>query len=167
MIKRVALTKKQKVDIIAEYSEQLTPMITLAKQYAVSRQAIYKILSQAGVDTHKGKIPVSCTTCGKEIMRTKAVIRKRLNLFCGFDCYTAFLQAGNGKPYISSPYHGKLAREYVSKYFALQEQHRVHHEDRNQYNNRLDNLRVFANQGDHVRFHRGFNVIPIWDGSQL
>jgi hypothetical protein len=164
MKQRVYLTQQQKVDIANAYTEQLTPMIQLGLQYGISRQGVYKILHQMGVDTHKGLIPVSCTACGKEIQRCKAHVRKRLHLFCDQKCYFTFLQASG---YKESRWGSMVARDIVNKLFALQDQHRVHHEDRNQYNNRIDNLRVFANQGDHVRYHRGFDVTPIWNGALL
>lgn len=167
MKKRVPLTTKQKVDIIQSYSEQLTPMIELARKYGVTRQYIHRIITKAGIDTSKHKIPVSCTVCGKEVLRTKARIRKQLNHFCSMDCYFAFLEAGNGFPYVQNRHGQRIGRSIVSKYFQLQEKHVVHHENRNNLDNRPTNLKVFANRGDHVRYHRGFDVEPIWDGSTL
>lgn len=158
---RIRLTDKQKVDIVQGYKD-LIPMIELAEKYNITRQGVYKIIKQAGVDTQKALLPVSCNVCGKEIYRNKAKIRRQLHMFCSSDCYTAFLQAGNGSPYVESRYRSRIARTIVSDHFQLQKGHIVHHENRNQTDNRLDNLRVFANQGDHVRYHRGFDVSPIW-----
>ena len=167
MIKHARLTRNQKVDIINAYSNDLTPMITLATQYGVSRQAIHKLLRKAGIDTKKQRLPVSCSVCGMEILRTKARIRKQLNHFCSEDCYHAFLEAGNGLPYIQSRAGQKRARVIVSDHFSLQSGHVVHHENRNCLDNRLTNLKVFANNGDHTRYHRGFDVQPLWDGRYL
>ena len=166
MIKHARLTRNQKVDIIEAYTNQLTPMSTLATEYGITRQGIYKILKQAGADTEKKRLPVSCTACGTEILRTKARIRRQLNHFCSEACYYAFLEAGNGFPYIENRGGQKRARVLVGDYFSLQTGHIVHHENRNTLDNRLINLRVFANNGDHVRHHRGFDVQPIWDGRE-
>lgn len=161
------VTPKQKVDIIKAYDTHLTPMIELAKQYNVTRQAIHKILKRAGTNTRKRRLLVSCTVCSKEIPRTKARIRRQKHHFCSPACYHAFLDAGHGNgPYIPWRHGMRIARQKISGLFSLQEGHVCHHEDRNCYNNQLDNLRVFANQGDHVRYHRGFDVEPIWNGSQ-
>jgi hypothetical protein len=160
------LTKNELVYIIDEYQNQLTPMIVLAEKFGKARQHIYKILRQAGVDTTKRRIPVSCTTCGVEVSRTKARIRRQLHHFCSWDCWDAFLKAGNGFPYIYSRMGQKIARSVVGQHFNLQEGNIVHHEDRNTLNNDLPNLRAFANQGDHLRYHRGFDVLPVWDGSK-
>jgi len=167
MIKHARLTRNQKVDIIEAYTNQLTPMSTLATEYGITRQGIYKILKQAGADTEKKRLPVSCTTCGTEILRTKARIRKQLNHFCSSECYFAFLEAGNGFPYIENRAGQNRARVIVGDHFSLQVGHIVHHENRNCLDNRLDNIRVFANQGDHLRYHRGFDVNTIWDGREV
>ena len=160
------LTKNDKVYIIIAYQE-LTPMAQLAKKFNVTRQAIYKILKQAGIDTSKQGLSVSCTTCGKELVRDKFQIRKQKNHFCDRDCYTAFLQAGNGFPYIQSRHGQRIARSLVSKHFDLKENYIVHHENRNCLDNRLKNLMVFRNQGDHIRYHRGFDVEPVWNGALI
>lgn len=161
------LTPKDKVDIIRAYTEQLTPMVSLAIKYGTSRQAIHKMLKKAGVNTTKGKITVSCSTCGKEFERHKCQIRKQLNHFCCNECYFAFLEAGNGNPYIQSRQGQRMGRKKVSELFDLQPKHIVHHEDRNTLNNMINNLKVFRNQGDHIRYHRGFTIESIWDGTTL
>lgn len=163
MKKRVRLTDKQKVDIINAYQNELVPMIQLAKQYGVTRQAIYKIIKKAGVDTSKRKFAVSCTVCGKITYRPKCRVRERKHIFCSFDCYRAWLNS-LGDKYKPNRHGQRIARHVVSKHFQLQQKHVVHHEDGNCLNNDVSNLRVFACQGDHIRYHRGFDVEPIWDG---
>jgi len=167
MRKRAPLTSRQKVDIIEGYRDQLTPMIELAATYGVTRQAIYKIIRKAGIDTSKGQLTVTCSSCGKTFPRTKARVRRQLHHFCSKTCYFAFLEAGNGFPYIQNRHGQRIARSVVSEHFALQEGHIVHHENRNTLDNRLENLKVFAGNGDHVRHHRGFDVTPIWEGNHL
>ena len=162
-------TDRDAVDIVRAYTVELIPMITLAKQYRMTRQGIWKILRRAGIDTSKqtnGRIAVSCTVCGQETTYNRARFRATKHPFCGEQCYHAWLEHGNGNPLIMHHHSSRIARTVVSKYFSLQPGHIVHHEDRNQYNNALDNLRVFANQGDHIRYHRDFEVPILWDGSK-
>lgn len=159
------ITPKDKVYIINAYQNELVPMIQLAKEFDVTRQAVHKILRQEGVDTSKGRLPVSCSACGKEIMRPRCQIRARKHLFCSQDCYTAYLNAG-GK-YIPNRHSSRIARALVKEHYNLTDKNIVHHKDKNQYNNSLDNLCVFKNQGDHTRHHRGFDIDPIWDGSTI
>lgn len=159
------LTPKDQVDIIRAYTEQLTPMILLADQYGLTRQGIHKMLKKAGIDTTKRKWLVSCSTCGAEIERNRCDIRKQLNHFCCTECYYAFLEAGNGNPYIQNRQGQRIARVKVAELFDLLPTHIVHHEDRNTLNNQPWNLKVFRNQGDHIRYHRGFIVDILWEGS--
>lgn len=161
------ISHNDRVNIINAYINELIPMIELSKKYNVTRQAIFKILKKARVDTTKKQLEVSCTACGTVLNRHKARIRKQKNHFCDYECYYAFLAAGNGTPYIANRQGQRIARKVVSKFFELQEGYIVHHEDRNNFNNLPDNLRVFATQGDHIRYHRGFEVTSLWDGSQL
>lgn len=158
----------EQVEIIAAYQQDMVPAADLAVRYGVTRQAIYLILKRAGVDTRKRKLTVTCSQCGAEHMRPRCQIRARRHLFCDMDCYHAFLVAGrerNGDIFIANRHSGRLARAIVKQHFALELGHVVHHMDRNQYNNTLSNLVVFRNAGDHLRYHRGFDVEPIWEGS--
>lgn len=166
MKKYVRLTKKQKVDIINAYSNELTSMIELAKKYSVTRQAIYKILKHAGVDTSKRKLPVSCTVCNTIVYRNKANIRKAKHIFCSRHCYQAWLHS-LADDYKQNRHGQRIARSVVSQYFSLQSNHVVHHENKNNLDNRPENLRVFSCQGDHIRYHRGFDVEPVWDGRYI
>jgi transposase-like protein len=162
------LGPKDKVDIAEAYDTGLVPVITLAQKYGVSRASVYKTLRKQGVDTSKRRLPVSCTTCGKTIHRTKADLRNRKHLFCDQDCYYAFLDAGNGLPYIQSKAGQRHARRVVEALYRLQDGNIIHHEDRNTMNNHPSNLRVFSCQGDHIRYHRlGPDYVqPVWDGSK-
>ena len=164
MKKRIRLTDKDKVNIVTAYSTGLVPMIELAKQYGITRQGIYKVIVAAGVERTE-VYDTSCVTCGKVFKRHRAQLRKNLHNFCGPDCYHAWLAAGNGSPFIQNKHSCRLAREIVWKHFNLRPEHIVHHKDRNQYNNDLANLAVFACNGDHVSHHRGGGVRPIWDGA--
>lgn len=160
---RRKLSDENKMDIVKDYGN-LVPIIELARKYKVSRQAIWKMLRKAEVKTSKRKIKVLCSVCGKEIYRGKARIRNQKNHFCSWECWKAFLEAGNGFPYIQNRNGQKIARAIVSEYFKLESGNIVHHENRDDLDNRPENLKVFCNQGDHIKYHRGFDIEPIWEG---
>lgn len=162
------LTGNEKVNIIRLFTEELESMKSIAKRYKKSRQCIYKFLIKSGIDPNQySKMEVSCTTCGTIITRHRSRIKKQKHHFCCFECHDAYLIAGNGNPYIQNRQGQRIGRRVVSCFFDLQENNIVHHEDRNTLNNIPNNLKVFATQGDHLRYHRGFEVEPIWDGSIL
>jgi hypothetical protein len=164
----VMLRKEDKEFIVKEYEEHLTPMAHLASAFGVSRQAIWKVLKSEGVDTSKRLIKVVCAVCGKDIWRNKARVRKSNSYFCDMDCYRAWLQSGQGEGQFNAWRHGqRIARRKVSEVFDLGDFMIVHHKDRNQYHNRIENLMVFRNQGDHVRHHRGIEVEVLFDGDNL
>jgi len=155
------IKEESKIDIINAYVTGLEPMAKIARQYGVTRATIYNIMKQAGVDTTKQLIPVSCTVCGTVVHRHKSHVRKTKYPYCSVDCYYAAIENKRSKYWR----HGqRIARTLVSEHFDLQPEHVVHHIDGNNYNNSLDNLCVFANQGDHVRYHRGFDVPVLWQG---
>jgi len=56
MSKKGILTRKMVRDICQKYKEGLVPMGELAKEYKVSRQAIWKALRRGGIDTAKQKV---------------------------------------------------------------------------------------------------------------
>ena len=164
------VSDKDVVNIIRAYQTELKPMIEIAKDYGMSREGIWKVLQRAGIDTSKvtnGFIECSCTVCGEPVKKHRAYFKKTKHLFCDKKCYFAWLGHGNGNPLIMHRNSSRIARGIVSQHFNLKIGYIVHHEDRNQYNNQLKNLKVFANNGDHVRYHRGFEVPVLWDGSLI
>lgn len=169
MKKYIRLTDKDKVDIIEQYTNGLVPMIKLAEQYGITRQGIHKLLKHAGIDTSKeaANMSVSCTVCGSEFKRKRCQIRNMKHHFCSSECYFAWLKHGNGNPLIMHKQGQRTARKVIQEYYAILPREVVHHEDRNQFNNHPSNLKVFKNQGDHVRYHRDFIVPIVWDGSKI
>ena len=179
-MKRTArLTAQDKMDIAKAYSVDLESMISIATRYEKTRNAVWNVLKKAGVDTSKRKIAVSCATCGATIYRPKCQIRNRNNNFCNYNCYKSFMEAGSIHLTATEQSRGhRRARIIVASLFALQPEHVVHHEDQFQLNNQIWNLRVFANQGDHIRYHHKQRDIaaggssriivePVWDGSKI
>lgn len=156
-------------DVYHSYTVMLEPMISIAKRHQVTRQAVWYCLRRLGVDTDKvknGNIEVKCTWCKKSVTKKRSQVRDRRHIFCGEHCYYAWLNRKDwsGQPFIESNRGKKEAREVVSRYMLLLPGDIVHHEDRNQCNNALENLRVFNDAGEHTRYHRGFYVEPVWDG---
>ena len=156
--------------IIADYRDNLVPMAELARSRGVTRMAIWKILHRAGIDTTKAAahIQTTCDNCGAPVTKLRCQVRKTKHSFCNNSCASRWLNRKDPDNPLINRRHGlRLARKMVSEYFLLPPGAIVHHEDRNQNNNQLFNLRAFASQSDHIKYHRGQNITPIWDGSKL
>ena len=156
------LSLDERKDIVARY-EVLETAISIGKLYNIPRLSIIALLKRRGVDTSKRKIKIKCTFCGKDLYRHKQRLRNSKHLFCDYHCYYSWLEAGNGAgKYKANRIGQQIARAKVFAEFELKQGHIVHHQDRNCLNNDMDNLKVFACQGDHVRYHRGFDIEPVW-----
>ena len=161
------MTDQDKVYILEGYTQGLLTMAHMAKTIGVSRQAIHKALTKAGIDIKAAShIPVSCTVCGEPTIKRRCMFRKSAHHFCGEACYFAWLKHGNGNPLVIHRQSARSARKITQAHFALTPEMIVHHEDRNQFNNDLNNLKVFKNQGDHIRYHRGGLSTPLWTGKK-
>ena len=162
------LTDKETVDIINAYTVDLEPMISIAHRYDRTRQAIWKTLHRNGINPDEyGTMKVSCECCQTEMERPRCQVRDRKHIFCSQLCYYAWLEASQHGKYSYWRHGQRIARAKITEVFDLQPGHIVHHLDRNCYNNMLSNLMVFANQGDHCRYHRlgPDSVTPLWGGS--
>jgi hypothetical protein len=163
----IKITVNQYPDIIKAYRDNSVPMIDLAKQYNVTRQNIFYILRLNGVDTSKqnaGNVKCNCANCGKAITKQRKVYKRAINTFCSRPCFYAYLNNSNKLPYIDSGKGRREARKVVALFFKMSKGNIVHHEDRNQLHNNKENLKVFASSADHLRYHRGADVIPLWSG---
>ena len=164
------LTESEKVDIIEGFTVDLISAADLAKKHEKSKPAIYNVLRRNGIDPKAyGRLTVTCTACGEPVSKPRNQVRGRKHLFCNIECYYGYIEGLQQGSYEVNRQGQRIARLIVSHNFDLQPHHIVHHEDRNNKNCELNNLRVFASQGDHIRYHRwakdGVEIKPIWDGS--
>ena len=160
------IPQKDHLLIITDYLTGYRSVKTIADFYGVSRQGVNKVLCKYGVNgVYRRYTRLTCAHCGVEYRTGKASAGARR--YCSRGCYSAALSIGNGMPYIDDTHARRRAREIVAQHFDLQPGNVVHHEDRNSKNNNLNNLSVFAGQGDHVRYHRCGNVVPIWRGADV
>lgn len=146
-----------KADVQRMRSEGMT-LQAIADHFGVSRPAIWQSLHRQTRRTNTERVPRPCACgCGQLHIRRK---------FATQDCYYAHLERTlcDGQAYLESRAGSKRARKLVADRFPLQPQHVVHHVDRNQTNNTLRNLWVFASHGDHMSYHRGGCAQPIWRG---
>ena len=122
----------------------------------------------------------TCKTCRNEFILTPAQkwqlkMKPNKNTFCSADCYSEF-KKGSGNPkwrggrtttdgyvYIYMPNHPYAVKKgYVCEHRLIMEKHigrylkpeeSIHHIDENTLNNNINNLKLFATEGEHRAFH--------------
>jgi hypothetical protein len=156
-------------DIVLMYTVQHLTSEEIGKIIGMSRTAICKRLKKWGIDSKMGTwVRVVCSFCGCDWIVQRSTWRNWKpdeHHYCRSACYYAARENSSYHPWR----HGqRLARAIVAQYFDLQSDQIVHHEDGDNHNNDRANLKVFANQSDHMRYHHGKNKADaIWDGSKI
>lgn len=142
-------------------------VVDIAKQYRVSKPTIYRVLRDYGIDPAKGyRVIRECAVCGTEVKIRRGRARTTRNTYCSHECWLAYL-ASLGDTYKPNSYGCRAAKRTVSEvwpYYSPKAGHIVHHINKDQADNRICNLMVFASQRDHMRHHRGIASEPIWRG---
>ena len=128
----------------------------LAMEYGVTRSAVKYFLNKRGVDTSKRQLVMLCEICGIEFRKTRARVRRCNKHYCSSECY---MKAIHNPGYQIHRQGQRIARRVIGEVFKLESGMVVHHIDGDNRNNGLLNLMVFANHGDHMRYHRGTDVI--------
>ena len=112
----------------------------IADRFGVSRSAIFLALSRLTCRVNHPRTPKPCRCgCGRLHLRRTYATRA---------CYEQHVM--RTKPFVECRYGCILARRVVAQVFPLEPQHVVHHEDRDQRHNDLQNLWVFEAKGDHI-----------------
>lgn len=154
--------------IVRAYTIEFIPAIELACRYGVTRAAIYGVLKRAGVNTsyqEQSRIRTVCDHCGANLLVIRSIFRKRLHSFCGAGCYHAWLASPKAEHMGVKKGHSMAKKVIEDSGFFVEYGTVIHWEDDNEANNEVHNLKVFKNQEDHTRYHRCFEVSPMWDGS--
>lgn len=158
------LTQNEKEWVKEQYTKHLARMEDIAITLKVTRQCIWKMLNKAGIDTRKTvRILRECNTCGKLIERRRGMARKTKYSYCSNICYVTYLET-LGEDYKASGYHCRIGRKIISGYHEWLPGQVIHHINKDDTDNRLLNLEIYANQSDHLKKHRGHDIEPIWKG---
>lgn len=151
--------------LVKLYTVEHLTLRKIACEVGMSAQAVRLRLIDHGITAAQGTwVKRDCGYCGKPLDVRRAHSRKVRVSYCNAECYYASLEGERYKPWRQG---SRIARAIVAQYFALDREHIVHHEDRDQRNNDRANLMVFADQAAHMAYHRGVAIKPLWDGSLL
>lgn len=162
------IRKNPSVDVVALYQAGLS-MADICARAGITRQAVSKRLEALGIPRTRraGRIPAICQHCGNPYLarRTSRLVSTSHQRMCSKACYYA---SRSNPAFIENRAAGHHARLKVAHHFALAPSNVVHHEDANQTNNDIPNLRVFASQSEHLKYHRALDDLvkpsPLWDG---
>lgn len=143
------------------------PWRALEEAAGVSRTALWQRLRRAGVEMGRRHPPVevACAACGVVLTRKVYTLGGGRRVYCSRACYLGSIRTG-AVGYVQHRCGQKAARKVVERVFPLKPGMVVHHWDKNNDNNRLENLAVFATNADHTSFHRGGPGRPVWDGRE-
>jgi hypothetical protein len=151
-------------DIVRLFKEELVPVKDLAKRYKCSRQQIYNILKSQKVDTSKTvRIERTCPVCDKKILIRKCLARRTKHSFCSQDCWWIYFAVDKEK-YKESRVYSRLALSEIKIHFPDVdiEKHSIHYKDSDTTHFNANNFMIFENEKEHLRFHKGHKVIPLW-----
>ena len=173
------LTPQQESDIIEAYTVKMINMYDLGKKYNRTRQGIWKLLKRNGVNpTDYAWLKIVCLNCDRHFERRRCKVRNAGKLahkkrdFCSVKCYYLYINKQQNGEYVESRHGQRIANRvlreyYLSKNISAPYGIVTHHIDRNCNNNDISNLMTFKNQSDHLKYHRGVDVKPVFDGSKL
>lgn len=159
------IRKNPDIDVVELYRSGLS-MADISSQAGITRQAVSKRLEAFGIarTRRSGRIPAICEHCGNPYLarrssRISTTTRQRM---CSQACYYA---SRSNPAFIENRAAGQAARQKAGHHFDLKPEYVVHHEDQNQTHNDLSNLSVFASQSEHLQYHHGRPIKPLWSGA--
>ena len=124
----------------------------IAARYGCSRQHVYLVLTQLGVDTTKKMQTTSCKECGVPVERTRGQMRTHFHNFCSQECYAAWV---GSVEYQELRQANRVAVEFVKSVYAWESGNVVLHLDGDHWNRDLKNLYVVRTLEEKLMYLRG------------
>lgn len=149
-------------DIVRLFNEELVPVREIAKIHNISRQQIYNILKFYGADTSKTvRVSRECPVCDKGMLIHKSTARRTKHTFCCKQCYDIFCEVSLER-YSEKNVWKRLALNEIKIHFSIKDDNSIHFKDSDRTHFNANNLIVFENEKEHLRFHKGYKVTPLW-----
>lgn len=134
----------------------------IAEFFGASRSGVRKYLKKNGIDTSAGGIIfVACDYCKVNFPKYRSLARKTRKHYCCPDHYYASLKAN---PSDIRHAHG-VARKVIRYLFPLEDTYVIHFRNGDIMNVEPENLMVFADYFEFLRWLRlgeDSGVIPLW-----
>lgn len=151
---------------------------SLQHEAGISRTAIYDILKRGGVDkTRREVLVLTCKFCDEVYNKPKSHIKGKNAGYCSVQCFHAdrsisgeYSKSGGCISRVNQSLRdvapctdrvlGRLAaKALLSAGIVLNTGEVVHHIDGDRRNFNIDNLRVFKNQSEHMKFHHSLRHV--------
>ena len=160
------MRKRIDIEKAKELWDKMYSLQMISDEIGFSRAGIQKALNRAGVDTSKEATwqTLECPQCGETFKKSRALTRNHPGkMYCGSKCYydsihnPAFVEWRQGT---------RVARDIISQHIDIPAKAIAHHKDGDERNNDVSNLMLFANQSDHMTWHRAatHDVVPLFIG---
>jgi hypothetical protein len=136
-----------------KYLVEHRAMSEIAEEYGCSRQTVFDAIKRFGIDGSKAeRFVILCDVCGRDFEITRKRWRLTSTHHCSSECYYKGRRNGS---YVAWRNGQRLARKVMEDVLRrkLGIDEVVHHEDGDNRNNAVDNLRVFESQSEHVAYH--------------
>lgn len=165
MSKQTGLTKEQLEDM---YLVKHLTYQEIGDAFKVTRQCIYKAVKRFGIDTANGeRFMVKCDYCDKEYSLTRGRYNAQRAHYCSEECYY-----GHKASILPKRAYNRQAKRIAR---AVMEHHlrrplvkdeTIHHIDGDEFNNSVENLMLFCNQSEHLRYHHQLRFATLDKGGE-
>ena len=132
--------------------EHLT-MQQIGDRLGCTRSNIHHKIRRFKIDgSTAGRFNIKCDKCGKLYSITRKRFKLTVKHFCSMSCYADYM---HNPEYIQYRNGQTKGRSVMAKSLgrSLRDGETVHHEDGNNMNNDISNLRLFNSPSEHIAYH--------------
>lgn len=147
-------------------------LLSLVSATGVTRTAIYALLKRRGVEVFRCRVmTLVCKFCGETFDRPRSHIKGEHCGYCSVQCFHAdrsiageYSRIGGSisrvkdsldyADEVSRRKFGRIAKKAIDAAgIVLKPGEVIHHKDGNRRNFDIDNLQIFKNQSEHMKYH--------------
>jgi DNA-binding transcriptional regulator LsrR (DeoR family) len=132
--------------------EHLT-MQEIGKRVGCTRQNVHYLLRKNEVDISSGeRFLAKCDVCGTEYSITRRRFMNQEKHFCSKSCYTSYMHNPDYRQWRDGQRMARKVME-IELERRLVPGEVIHHEDGDNMNNDISNLRLFSSNSEHMKYH--------------
>lgn len=142
-----------KIELERLYLVEHKTMQEIGDLLGCTRQNVHHRIRKFGIDkTSAERFNVRCDLCGREFSTTRKRYKLTIKHFCSLDCYKGYMKNPEYKQWRNGQ---RIARAVMERHLGreLASGEIVHHNDGDNNNNTIENLRLFPSTGEHTAYH--------------